>query len=67
MFKIALPGKRLKAIFHLRYRELRFEWACRIAKSKSNGVRSILLFQVVLNRKYIGQKFVCSYFGENFV
>jgi len=67
MFKIALPGKRLQAIFHLKYRELRFERACGTAKSKSNGVRSILLFQVVLNRNYIGRKFVCPYFGENFV
>jgi hypothetical protein len=57
MFKIALPEKRLKAIFHIKYRELRFEQAYRTAKSNSNGVRTILLFQVVLNRKYIGQKF----------
>jgi hypothetical protein len=67
MFKIALPGKRLQAIFHIKYRELRFERACRTAKSKSNGVRSILLFQVVLNRKYIGRNFVCPYLGKNSV
>jgi hypothetical protein len=67
MFKIVLPGKGLQAIFHLKYCELRFERACRQAKSKSNGERRILLFQGVLNRKYIGQKFVWPYFSENFV
>jgi len=67
MFKIALPRKKLQAIFHLKYRELWFGRICRTAKSKRNGVRSILLFQVVLNGKYIGQKFVCPYFGDNFV
>jgi hypothetical protein len=67
MFEIALPGKRLQEMFHLKYRELRFERACRTAKSNSNGVRSILLIRVLLNRKYIGQKFICPYFDENFV
>jgi hypothetical protein len=55
MFKTALPGKGLQAIFHLKYRGLRIERACRKAKSKSSGDKSILLFHAVLDGKYIGQ------------